>query len=119
MPSEIQFAENEPYRIEILDSGEAIVHFAPICDHDRTPDRLEALQRLVSERVLIICNLTSTQQIVSAWIRKIERMTSDAENMGKSVVVVGMSKQLQETADVQGIGGRLKQVSTIEEAMKK
>lgn len=117
MNTETSFPDDRPFAITYPDEGRAVIQFAPICDHDRTPQLEAEFLSVIRQCDQVVCDLAQTKQIVSAWIRIIERMTSDASKMGKSVVVAaGNDHIVHEIADVQGIGGRLEFVASVEEA---
>jgi len=104
-----------PYEIERRDERHAIVRFAEICDHERTDDRRRELNELVSTFDQIVCDLTHTRTIVSGWIRLLESLSVEAEKTGKRFVVAGVSDTVKESADVIGVGSRLKHVGSVEQ----
>ena len=110
----MEFSEEQPYVVEHLGDGRAVVHFAPICDHDRTLRHEEELTTLLEISQAVACDLSQTTLIASDWLRWLARLQAKATATGKTFGLAGMREDVLATADVLGLGDRLKKADSVE-----
>lgn len=111
----MEFKENEPYIVTRLDGGRTVVHIAPICDHARTQQHEAELSLLVETSQAVACDLSQTTQIASDWLRWLARLQAKAKAAGKIFGLAGMNENVLVTADVLGLGKKLKLVANVEQ----
>jgi anti-anti-sigma regulatory factor len=114
----VEFSEDQPYLVERLTDGRAVVRFAPICDHDRSRQHEDELTTLVETSQAIACDLSQTTQIASDWLRWLARLQAKATVTGKIFGLAGMRENVLATADVLGLGEKLKKADSVEGVWK-
>jgi len=112
----MDFLPEEPFRVEHLGGGRAIVHFNSRCDQARTLEHEKKLADLVATENAIVCDLSRTAVMASDWLRWLARLTSEARHAGKILAIVGLGGVVRKSTDVLGLGSALVLVDSIEEA---
>lgn len=114
----MEFNEDQPYLVERLTEGRAVVRFAPLCDHARTRQHEDELTMLIETCQAVACDLSQTALIASDWLRWLARMQAKATATGKIFGVAGMRQNVLVTADVLGLADRLKKAESVEGVWK-
>ena len=112
-----QLDETEPFTVEPVDHGGAVVRFAEFVDHPRSQQQDEQLLGAVRRWGAVACDLRDTVEIDSDWLRLVARMSMEAGASGKRVGIVGMRQEIRSGADVLGILDALKFFDTVEEVL--
>ena len=107
--------QSPPYSIRFLDGDRAVIIFPEFLDDPRTEEHATELQSLVEKARSIAVDATRSSSISSDWLRMLYRLTSTAEQSGKTVGIVGLSEVLLESADVLGIKDHLEIFEAVQE----
>ena len=102
------------FTVEPINDNHVVVHFAPICNQDRTPEYDDALADLVDEYNAIACDLSQTRLIASDWLRWLDRLSIRADKLGKKLVLAGVKANVDELTDILSLKHLVK-VKSIEE----
>ena len=111
----MEFSEDLPYVMNRPEEGRAVVRFAPICDHARTRQHEDELAGLVETCQAVACDLSQTTYIASDWLRWLARLQAKAKETGKVFGLAGMNENVLGTADVLGLGEKLRKAGSVEE----
>jgi anti-anti-sigma regulatory factor len=114
----VEFDEDQPYAVTHPTDDRAIVHFAPICDHARTKRHEDELSTLVETNQAVACDLSQTIQIASDWLRWLARLQAKAKDSGKIFGLAGLNQNVLATADVLGLGDKLRKADSVEGVWK-
>ncbi|HKY34535.1 MAG TPA: STAS domain-containing protein [Polyangiaceae bacterium] len=109
--------DNVPFRIEALDDDRTLVTFAEFVDHRRTRELEKQLEDAIGSSRRIACDVSQSRAIDSDWMTLLDELSIDAKKSGKRLAIVGLSEELQTSADAIGLPN-LKFVALLEEAWR-
>lgn len=106
---------SEPYEVEELDGGRAILHFRKhIIDDPRRAQAREVI-RLIEQHDAVACDLSQVRNLNTGWIRVLGTVSLIADDMGKIFGVTGIDDNTKRMADMLGTTEALKIADSPEE----
>lgn len=111
-------SESDPFVIQKPAGTTIVVTFARLCDHERTAALDKQLLDLVETYDRVICDLSGTEDILTDWLRWLQRLTALATRTGKRVILAGARAAITEKADIIGQKGKLHLAASVAAAKK-
>lgn len=106
---------SEPYEVEEVDGGRAILHFRKdIIDDPRRAQAREVI-RLMEQHDAVACDLSQVRNLNTGWIRVLATVSQMADRMGKAFGVTGIDDDTKRMADLLGTTKVLKIAESPEE----
>lgn len=104
------------YSIDTSDPEFVLVIWAEQVSHSPRPEHVLALEQLVQQGKPVVFDFSETRVIGTRWLRLTQRLTLQADDMGKELLTVGLDEVLSEKADIIAILDQLHVYPSLEKA---